>query len=688
MNLKLRLLCLLVALAPLDVGRMFHGAAGLPVVAPSSAKLFHDETIAPLTPFSVTETPSTIQQSSTTTAIDSTARMPNLSKRDGVKESTIPKDMTSLPPAVAPPGSSGTFASAPAVHAAPAAAPASSSTGHASSHSSGKHGKDDDDDDKHDDDDDNHHHAHMESAGHHLVFNPHETSSKLYFAVVCITGVLNIAACVYVIKHTHPLSKTSKAGEKAAKRQTMLQSAASAVRRTMHNIPAPWMLEQQFYSGRLTKKEREEVRRHEDHKLAFFTTSTDLVVTILVTASIFYSYFADGLVEGLPCEIIGFAVFALLLMDITLVMFECIVMWMSFSQPRSSKPQASTMQSCKRWLLFVTVPWVIASFLFPFEAFGQDEFWCFTQVGHTAGKFAISFTILFHYTVLLVVLMCFIPIMRQSRQQRKYGTKGSHTTLSAHEVAANESNAKHMLVHILHYTPGTLHSIATLSGSNTDWLFIIGVAFVQLGAVMHAVLIWSHERHRRVARERRGTGDTWANETIYRSNTLDSQRTMAMSAAGGSYSQKVLSRQNSNATVPAHLVTSKPVVHFAPPKPAASRPSLLRRETGQSSHASSSSSSSSSSNGQHRPNDQTRSIEEADVEYGDFLNDYMTNADETLHSERRAPADTSAPQRRSSLQCAFDNGRSTYIMPVAAKHSVRKVYTAEPLPMMPDKRWL
>ncbi|KAI9597237.1 hypothetical protein BDF19DRAFT_412222 [Syncephalis fuscata] len=533
--------------------------------------------------------------------------------------------------------------------------------------------------------------AHMASSKggddevHHLVFDPNDIWSQIFFAVVAITGALNIAASFYIIKHTHPLKRTKKTAV-SEKRQTMFQSAASTVRRTMANIPAPWVLEQQFHAGRLTKQEREEVRRHEDHKLAFFTTTTDLFVTILVTTSICYSFFTDVLVDGLPCEIIGFAVFALLLMDITLVMFECIVMWMSFSQPRTNVPQRTTLQSCSRWILFVMVPWVLAAILFPFEAFGQDEFWCFAQVGHKSGKFALAVTVLFHYTILLIVLMCFIPIMRVSRHQRKYGSEAGKTTLSSHEVASNQSNAKHMLVHILHYTPGTLHSIATLCGATTAWLFIVGVAFVQLGAVMHAVLIWSHERHRRVARERRNTDDSWANltmnrtltnnsqMTMSRSATIDSQRTIVSNKGYNLSSMKELSSHRANAVLPAHLVTNKPMVHFKAPSAVAKRPSLNREIVHKKL----------STDNTNEP-----SINRAttyDVEdYSQFLDDYVSIADDNCHSERTSivsEAPAQQPQQQEPILSSIQNdSRYTFIPPRNSKKKQRPVFTEEPLPM-------
>ncbi|KAI8055902.1 hypothetical protein BDF22DRAFT_741202 [Syncephalis plumigaleata] len=660
MNFKLRLLCLLVALAPINFDSDIHGVAGLPIPSHLDSVLFHDETYnGAISPF-LNETPAitsilnTSQRQSkpeTTTTTNTTIdNKHSLSKRSELKESSIPKTKSAT-----------------------------------SSSSSSKHSKNDkeddkDDDDKDDDDDDDDHvdadhhtvtaHAasksgashgsqnkqeeHESEEAHHLVFNPSEMSSTVYFAVVCITGILNIVAGIYVIRHTHPLRKTKKAADTAAKRQTILQSAASAVRRTMHQIPAPWMLEQQFHAGRLTKKEREEVRRHEDHKLAFFTTTTDLMVTILITTTICYSYFTGALVDGLPCELIGFAVFSLLLMDITL----------SLATLRYG-------------------PWVLAAILFPFEAFGQDEFWCFAQVGHKSGKFALATTVLFHYTILLIVLMCFIPIMRVSRHQRKYGTNNTRAKLSAHEVASNQSNAKHMLVHILHYTPGTLHSIATLCNATSAELFIFGVAFVQLGAVMHAALIWSHERHRRIARQRRGTGDSWANPTFYqRSNTMDSQRTM-VSSRNASISQKVLSTNKSNTTLPAHLIMGKPTVHFSPPKPVAVRPSLSRETTRTSPLIAR----------QTIPEERTtpttctmngnriQRTGEADVEYGDFLNDYIATAMETSHSECRPPAGNIASPRRGSVQFTYNDARSTHIPYSTSNYPVRKVYTAEPLPM-------
>ncbi|RKP06139.1 hypothetical protein THASP1DRAFT_25485 [Thamnocephalis sphaerospora] len=205
---------------------------------------------------------------------------------------------------------------------------------------------------------------------HSSTFRESSASNITFLAIVCSTGLANLLACVYIAFRAHPVRA----------------AAAQA-----DGTPA---MEQPHA---LTPKQYAASQRHQDHRLAFYAITNDMLVTLIVTSSVVYSYMFGHLPDKMPCRMIGFGVYGLTTMDVAM-----------------------------------------SSLL-------------------------------------------------------------TRTVRTVREALSSGSNAKHVLVHILHYTPGTIHAIAALIHRENAVIFVTGVAFVQMGAVMHAALIWQHERRRRKA---------------------------------------------------------------------------------------------------------------------------------------------------------------------------------------------
>jgi hypothetical protein len=147
--------------------------------------------------------------------------------------------------------------------------------------------------------------------------------------------------------------------------------------------------------------------------------------------------------------------------------------------------------------------------------------------------------VLLHYTVLLIVSLCYIPVLRAARQLPSSPTANdaSTTALMAANMSPIESSKKaassatmkdvdldypndvlerrrlahhrevvegagitltHLLLQVVHYTPGTLHVAAQFFDYEDLWIYVVAVLFTQSGALMHAIVIaWSEWRDNR-----------------------------------------------------------------------------------------------------------------------------------------------------------------------------------------------
>ncbi|KAI8055903.1 hypothetical protein BDF22DRAFT_672806 [Syncephalis plumigaleata] len=281
-----------------------------------------------------------------------------------------------------------------------------------------------------------------------------------------------------------------------------------------------------------------------------------MALTALVTGGALYAAIRGQLPDDGWCRALGLASYALIAMDLALVAFESILFWSAVSQlalplahyhtgHKSSNPrmteQAAAHHSLqelengssrslgryhwKLWLACTVAPWVLSLSLLPAHGFGWDRYWCFVYNYSAGGKGALAFMVFLHYTVLLIVSLCYIPVLRAARQlppptspQALHHSDNqqhhhSHHPYETHVSSANHSpitpghtdadalqrrrleHHRHVvegagitLTHLVHYTPGTLHTCG----------FTCGIIFTQSGALMHALVIgWSEWRESR-----------------------------------------------------------------------------------------------------------------------------------------------------------------------------------------------
>jgi hypothetical protein len=157
--------------------------------------------------------------------------------------------------------------------------------------------------------------------------------------------------------------------------------------------------------------------------------------------------------------------------------------------------------------------------------------------------------ILLHYTVLLIVSLCYIPVLRAARQlppsdhpqsldnnksateckDLKSDQQRLHSPYETHSSSANPSSVTfghtddalqrrrlrhhrrvvegagitltHLLLQVVHYTPGTLHVAAQFFDYEDLWIYLVAIIFTQSGALMHAFVIgWSEWQESRKER--------------------------------------------------------------------------------------------------------------------------------------------------------------------------------------------
>ncbi|RKP04775.1 hypothetical protein THASP1DRAFT_33421 [Thamnocephalis sphaerospora] len=286
------------------------------------------------------------------------------------------------------------------------------------------------------------------------------------------------------------------------------------------------------------------------HRFAFYTTTTDLVITALVTGGALYASFHNRLPPGGWCSAIGLATYAFIAMDLALVAYESVLFWAAVSQlplflmtgarlhhgnsdghDKLDPEVAAAAESYymdtvhrsnarrlgryhwKLWLACAVVPWVISMLLVPAHGFGWDRYWCFVYNYSAGGKSALAFMVFLHYTVLLIVSLCYIPVLRAARSLPKsnQATVGEYASGSLSDNPLEQQRREHhrsvveragislthLMLQVMHYTPGTLHVAAQFFDYEDLWIYAIAVFFTQSGAFMHAVVIgwteWNHD---------------------------------------------------------------------------------------------------------------------------------------------------------------------------------------------------
>jgi len=242
----------------------------------------------------------------------------------------------------------------------------------------------------------------------------------------------------------------------------------------------------------------EEAHRNE-HRFAFYTSGTDLVLTALVLLNLFYSVIQDHTLRpDAVCQGFGFATFSLINMDCMLVAYEAILSYLAVCAPAENRKKGR--YHWRVWLILIIIPWALSVMLLKSKAFGSDIFWCFVDPTGKAGKTALAFMCAIHYTVLVVVVMTYLPMIA-IRAKHPQGYQPSEASKA--RARAAKVTAVHLLVHVLHYTPGTFHAFAGFVGYEPFWVYVMAIVSLQMGAIVHSIVIlWagrSEKRHQRKA---------------------------------------------------------------------------------------------------------------------------------------------------------------------------------------------
>lgn len=125
---------------------------------------------------------------------------------------------------------------------------------------------------------------------------------------------------------------------------------------------------------------------------------------------------------------------------------------------------------------------------------------CFIVGERTAGRGVLALMCVIHYTVLIIVLMTYLPIVAMRPKINPGEEKASEVNVARNKAA--KMTSYHLLVHILHYTPGTFHAFAGFAGYEPFWVYVLTVICLQMGAICHAILILWSKRVQRLTVER------------------------------------------------------------------------------------------------------------------------------------------------------------------------------------------
>jgi len=341
-----------------------------------------------------------------------------------------------------------------------------------------------------------------------------EPGWRWFLYVGFAVGGLNILAAIFIMTHTVPhviKRKKKKAGEvgpenssdhhgndtesaviKALKRVTMFlpirQGEVDYLEQEDETLPENHPLP---VVGRKTSINThlalEEARRNE-HRFAFYTSGTDFLMTAMIQLNLIYSFVRDHtLMPPLLCSGFGYGIYALINMDCILVAYEAVLSYLAVCAPTENRKKGR--YHWRVWLILVLVPWLFSAALWRGGSFGPDIFWCFVMPEGRPGKSALAFMCAVHYTVLIIVVMTYLPMVA-IKPKAPPGHKPSEVAKARAREA--KMTAYHLLVHILHYTPGTFHAFAGFSGYEPFWVYVMTIIALQMGAIVHAmVIVWS-----------------------------------------------------------------------------------------------------------------------------------------------------------------------------------------------------
>jgi hypothetical protein len=253
----------------------------------------------------------------------------------------------------------------------------------------------------------------------------------------------------------------------------------------------------------------EEAHRNE-HRFAFYTSGTDFLLTLMVLLNLFYSMVQDHTLKpkGL-CSAFGFSIFSLINMDLVLVAYEAILCYLAVCAPTENRKKGR--YHWRIWLILIIIPWMISAALLQLGSFGSDIFWCFIVPHQKSGKTALAVMCIIHYTVLVVVGLVYLPMVAI-----KPKSPPGHKPTEVAKARAREAKvtAYHLLVHVLHYTPGTFHAFSGFAGYEPFWIYVFSIVTLQIGAIVHSfVVLWSWSVERKHKKRIKAASDSGSSDS-------------------------------------------------------------------------------------------------------------------------------------------------------------------------------
>lgn len=248
--------------------------------------------------------------------------------------------------------------------------------------------------------------------------------------------------------------------------------------------PPPVALEQghTHYNMDLAVKEAHQ----NEHRFAFYTSGTDFILTGILLANLLYSLFQDHTLTQPFCTGAGYIIYVMINMDCLLVAYEAVLGYLAICAPTENKNKGR--YHWRVWASILLFPWIMALPMIYANAFGSDIFWCFIVSSNFGGRVALAMMVVIHYTVLIIVVMTYLPIMVMAPKLHTSATEP--TELAKARNRAAKMTAIHQLAHLLHYTPGTFHAFAGFMHYEPLWVYIFSVVALQTGAIVHTVLIF------------------------------------------------------------------------------------------------------------------------------------------------------------------------------------------------------
>lgn len=335
--------------------------------------------------------------------------------------------------------------------------------------------------------------------GHHMEENPEKISrvSKRWWLVTysgIIVGSINLLASIFIFVSSFPAYYKLKAEEEHDAQAVVATGGEKGLEEevtemdylerdeTVAEAADPKKVNTTFNSHLALEEAHRNAKR-----FSIYTSATDCLITALVLVNLAYTLGFDHTWRpAWICSGLGFVIFALIQMDCIFVAYEAILSYLAVCAPTKNKHKGR--YHWKVWVALIVTPWLgCIALLAVTDSYGSDVFWCF--VCPSKAREAMITMLVVHYTVLVIVVMTYFPTVA-IRPKIPVGYKPS--ALAKARMQEVKVTGYHLLVHIMHYTPGTIHAFASFVGYHELWVYVFTLVTLQTGAILHFIIVLVH----------------------------------------------------------------------------------------------------------------------------------------------------------------------------------------------------